>query len=68
MSGIVDANLCTGSRGGTHPHDQQLAETKACIASQFKCPLSATKKIIETTGTDSSRKKAPSQESEGMYL
>lgn len=47
-SGPIDANLCTGSRGGTRPHGRQLAETKAHTVSLFKCSLSATKKLIET--------------------
>lgn len=40
--GTVDANLCISSRGKTCPHGQQLAETKAHTALQFKCPQSAT--------------------------
>lgn len=42
-SGTADANLCTGSRGGTRPGGQQLTETKAHTASWFKCSPSATK-------------------------
>lgn len=40
--GTVDANLCISRRGETRPHGQQLAETKAHTALQFKCPQSAT--------------------------
>lgn len=45
--GTADANLCTHSRGGTRPHSQQLAETKAHAAPQFKCRPSGSQQIIE---------------------
>lgn len=54
--GTVDANHCTYSRGGRRPRSQQLAETKAHAAPQFKCRPSASQQIIETMEQTSPRK------------
>lgn len=54
--GTVDANRCTDSQGGRRPHSQQLAETKAHAAPQFKCRPSASQQIIETMEQTSPRK------------